>query len=332
MKVLLVKTSSMGDLIHTLPAVTDAVRYYPDIEFDWVAEESFTEIPLWHPAVQRVLPVAMRRWRKSLHNKATRQEISGAIQHIRERQYDLVIDAQGLIKSAVITRLCRGLRCGLDSNSCWEPIAALAYQRKVPVARDLHAIARMRMLLAGILDYNYDPEQLDYGLQKEAFSGGNYVGRYLVFLHGTSRREKLWELPQWVRLAGMAEQAGLTVYLPWGNEEEQRFAGEIARQTANAIVLPRMKLAEVAALLAQANAVVGVDTGLAHLTAALNVPAVTLYIDTSPVSTGACGGNQTSLTQQPESGQVHLTAGLKVFFHRHLTAEIVWGYLQEKLK
>ncbi len=332
MKVLLVKTSSMGDLIHTLPAVTDARRFCPDIEFDWVAEESFTEIPRWHPAVQRVLPVAMRRWRKILHRKAARLEISAAIQLIRERQYDLVIDAQGLIKSAVITGFCRGLRCGLDSNSCWEPIAALAYQRKVSVARDLHAISRMRTLFAGILDYNYDPQQLDYGLQKETFSGGGHAGPYVVFLHGTSRREKLWELPEWVRLAGMAGQAGMTVYLPWGNQEERQVAENIARQTANAIVLPKLKLAEVAALLAQATAVVGVDTGLAHLTAALNVPAVTLYIDTSPVSTGACGDSQTSLTQQPESAQVLLAAGLKVFFHRHLTADVVWSYLQEKLK
>ena len=173
MRVLLVKTSSMGDLIHTLPAVTDARRFHPDIEFDWVVEESFAEIPLWHPAVRKVLPVAMRRWRKILHRKATRQEISGAIEHIREKNYDLVIDAQGLIKSALITRLCRGLRCGLDRNSCWEPIATLAYQRKIPVARELHAIARMRTLFAGILDYNYDPEQLDYGLQKESFNGGD---------------------------------------------------------------------------------------------------------------------------------------------------------------
>lgn len=329
MKVLLVKTSSMGDLIHTLPAVTDAQRACPGIEFDWVAEEGFAEIPRWHSAVRRVLPVAMRRWRKKLYRKTTQREIGQAIRHIRERQYDFVIDAQGLIKSAMIARLGRGQRCGLDYKSCREPIAALAYRKKIFVAKDLHAIVRVRRLFAEVLDYNYDSAGLNYGLRREDFSAGSHAGRYLVFLHGTSRPEKLWSLAEWTRLAGIAGQVGLTVYLPWGNRAEFRQAEEIGRQAANAIVLPRMKLAEIAGLLANAEGVVGVDTGLVHLAAALHVPAVSLYLVTSPVLTGTCGGNQISLSQMPVSGDRAPAAGLNIFFHRRLTADLVWRYLQK---
>jgi lipopolysaccharide heptosyltransferase I len=332
MKVLIVKTSSMGDLIHTFPALTDACKADSNIQFDWVVEENFAQIPAFHPAVKNVFTVAMRRWRRDFSRSSVAQEISTAVRKIRQHEYDFVIDAQGLYKSAIITRLCRGVRCGVQMRTCREPLAALAYQRTVPVpkANELHAIDRQRILLSEILDYNIDGVQLDYGLHKDEFSDPGYVQPYLVFLHGTSRRAKLWDPLEWVRLAEIAQQAGLTIYLPWGNQDERQCAEAIAAQTANSIVLPPLQLREVANLLAQAVAVVGVDTGLAHLAAALKVPAVTLYIDTYPHLTGSCGYKQTCLTEKQNTKDILPTNGLEAFFHRRLTAATVWDYLQTK--
>ena len=290
MNVLIVKTSSMGDLIHTLPAVTDAANAIENIAFDWVAEEGFAAIPGWHPAVERVIPIALRRWRKG--GKGVRQEISAAITQLRKNRYDAVIDAQGLIKSAIVTRLTRGRRCGMTWGSCRESLASLAYQQRYPIATDQHAIDRLRQLFAAVLDYPFNPDQLDYGLDQTAFAQPDFKRPYLVFLHAASWPGKLWPISSWIELAQRAGQAGFQAALPWGSDKEQQQAAIIAEAATNATVLPRLGLTEVATLLAHADGVVGVDTGLAHLSAAFSRPTVTLYLTTNPALTGTRGERQ----------------------------------------
>lgn len=302
----MVKTSSLGDVLHTLPALTDAQRALPQIRFDWVVEEALAEIPAWHPAVDEIIPVALRRWRSSPWQALSSGEWSRFQKHLRARPYACIIDAQGLIKSAAITRLARGMRCGLDRSSAREPLAALAYRRTFAVPRGQHAITRLRRLFSAALGYPLPEHAPDYGLSREQFLRGYAsIGRgegalrsrspYLVFLHGTTWPTKLWPESHWRALADLAAGAGLRIYLPWGNDTEHARAERLAEGHSAAEVPPRMTLTDIASLLAGARGVVAVDTGLAHLAAALGVPAVTLYGATEPQLTGTWGEHQAQL-------------------------------------
>ncbi len=293
MKVLIIKTSSLGDVLHTLPAVTDAARLLPGVRFDWVVEEAFAEVPAWHAAVDEVIPVALRRWKHRPLQVLRRGEPQAAVRQLRKLDYDRIIDAQGLVKSAVIARFARGPRYGLDATSAREPLAARAYNRTFPVARQQHAVARVRQLFAQALEYEAPDEQPDYGI-RERFSVEQRQPS-LVFLHGTTWSTKHWPDDYWVELASMAVAAGLQVKLPWGNTAEKQRAEKIAAVDESVEVLPRMQLGEIAEVIATACGVVGVDTGLVHLAAALGTPCVTLYGATDPGLIGTVGAAQSHL-------------------------------------
>lgn len=296
MRVLIIKTSSMGDVIHTLPALTDAGLMIPSIRFDWVVEESFSEIPQWHPLVDRVIPVAIRRWRKNLFAKQTRQELKQFYNAVRATEYDVVIDAQGLFKSLWITRLAKTrLRSGMDWSSAREPLTSLFYQRKCNASWDLHAVTRLRRLFSQSLGYAVPDNVVDYGIDRMRLIEANSQEPYLVFLHGTTWATKHWPEEYWCRLANLANQNGFSVKLPWGNDKERERARRIAASCQNAEVLNRLGLVEMAKVLAGAKAIVSVDTGLGHLAAALDVPTVSLYGPTDPVLTGAMGQSQIHL-------------------------------------
>lgn len=300
MRVLIVKTSSLGDVVHTLPAVTDACATRPDVRFDWLVEESLAEIPGWHSGIERIIPVALRRWR----THPARARRSGEWQRFKtaleEHRYDRVIDAQGLIKSAWISRLARltgtGRRCGPDWASAREPLAALAYgdRRRIPTGR--HAVARVRDLFSQCLDYPRPESEPDFGLDRLRLGASPPQGEYLVFLHGTTWPTKLWPVDYWMELASLAAAQGYEVYLPWGSEEERVRATAIAEKSPRSRVPEHMPLSAVAALLAGARAVVAVDTGLSHLAAALNVPSVSIYGATRPGLTGTVGLGQRHVT------------------------------------
>ena len=295
MKVLIVKTSSLGDVVHTLPALSDAMLVMPEIRFDWLVEEANAEIPVWHPAVARVIPVALRRWRKRPMTSVMSGEWRQFQHQLRAETYDKIIDAQGLIKSALIARLARGPRYGLDRHSAREPLAALAYGHRFSIRKNQHAIARVRELFAAVLGYPCPVTPPDYGISRGRFSPVPADERYVVFLHGTAWASKQWPVEYWVQLASLATEAGYKVYLPWGNEKEQQRAQHIAVQCSGVTVLPKMNLAGLAAVLVHARGVVGVDTGLAHLAASLSAPAVTIYGATRPELTGTVGAGQTHL-------------------------------------
>ncbi len=292
MRILLVKMSSLGDVVHTLPALTDAAAAMPGIRFDWVVEEAFAEIPGWHPAVQRTIPIALRRWRKHPLRDFTGPEWREFRRQVRGQHYDAVIDAQGLLKSALVSRLVKAPLYGLDKQSAREPLAARAYRYKINVPRDMHAVERTRMLFAKALNYPVPTNQGNYGVRDNLLGDKPRRSRGLLFFHGTAREEKLWPEPDWVALARLAVAAGYPVWLPWGSDAEKDRAARIADQCEGAGVLPQLDLLGLSGLLLDASGAVAVDTGLGHLAAALDVPTVSLYGPTSTRLIGAYGRNQ----------------------------------------
>ena len=286
MRVLLIKTSSMGDVIHALPALTDAMRAIPGIRFDWVVEEAFQEIPAWHPAVDRVIPVALRRWRKSPLKAIFSGEWKLFIQALRKEHYDLILDSQGLIKSAWLASKAKGPRVGYDKDSAREPLASGFYQKKFFVDPDQHAITRQRALFGAALGYTVPASEPDSALSIKWEPDREHP--YVFFLHGTSWPSKEWPEENWIELAKLANADGYQVKLTWGNERERARAERIAA-ACDAIVLPRMGLREIAQELAGANRVVGVDSGFAHLAAALSVLTVVLHGATEFDRTGCKG-------------------------------------------
>ncbi|MDZ5113410.1 MULTISPECIES: lipopolysaccharide heptosyltransferase I [Pseudomonas] len=291
MRVLIIKTSSLGDVIHTLPALTDAAHAIPGIRFDWVVEEGFAEIPSWHPAVDQVIPVAIRRWRKNLWQTIKSGEWKTFKQRVRERKYDLVIDAQGLVKSAWLTRYVKAPVAGLDRYSAREGWASRFYDRRLSVATGQHAVERVRQLFAMALAYDLPEGIGNYGLDLERLQLPP-AAPYVVFLHGTTWATKHWPEAYWRELAERMGRRKLEVRLPWGNPAEKARAERIAQGLNNCQVLPKLNLAGVARVLAAAKACVAVDTGLGHLAAALDVPTISLFGPTNPGLTGAYGRTQ----------------------------------------
>ena len=303
MRVLLIKTSSLGDVIHTLPALTDAARAIPGIQFDWVVEEGFAEIPAWHPAVAQVIPVAIRRWRKNLLQTWKSGEWQRFKQRLGAGDYDLVIDAQGLFKSAVLTRYSKAPVAGLDRDSAREPLASRFYDRRYAVAKNQHALERTRQLFAQALAYELPESMGDYGLDRDAMRDPG-TPPYLLFLHGTTWASKHWPETDWRALAERMAAQGWAIRLPWGNEAERERAQRIAAGIDSAAVLPKLNLAGVAKVIAGATACVAVDTGLGHLAAALDVPTISLYGPTLPGKVGAYGRGQLHLCASgPDAGK-----------------------------
>lgn len=330
MRVLVVKTSSLGDIVHTLPALTDARRVYPNIVFDWAVEESFAEIPEWHPAVAQVIPVAIRRWRKQLVRTIGNGEWRRCKEQLREHRYDCVIDAQGLLKSAWVAHQSGAPVVGLDKQSAREPAAAWFYAQKVEVPWGQHAVERVRALFAAALEYPVPGERGDYGLDKHRFVDIVPRGKRALFLHGTTRADKHWPEVYWCELAREVVASGCRILLPWGNEVERQRAERIAAAANTALpdsaeVLPRLRLHELAAIISISTAVVAVDTGLGHLTAALDIPAISLYGPTDPAVVGTYGNFQIHLCarNQPQAVATHIEPEIMA----PLTPSIVWRAL-----
>jgi heptosyltransferase I len=288
---LLVKTSSLGDVVHNLPVASDIRRRWPDASIDWVVEESFAAIARTHAGVQRVLPVAMRRWRRALLASTTRGEICSFLRALREHEYDAVIDTQGLLKSALIARAARASRgacCGLDWRSSREPLRFL-YDRTFHVPWGQHAVVRNRSLAAQSLRYPVQTPA-DYGISAQPRAFDWLAGqRYAVLLHATSADHKLWPEDHWRELCRYLFLNNILCVLPWGDETERARSARLAAMTQGAVVPPALTLDALSALFAGAQGVAGVDTGLTHLAAALGVPTLGIYCATDPAATGIHG-------------------------------------------
>jgi heptosyltransferase-1 len=275
-------------VVHQCPAVSDAARAIPGVRIDWVVEESFAGVARLHRSVQRVIPVAVRRWRRRFFfHPSIWEEVRELRRTLRGEQYDAVIDTQGLLKSALIARFAGGPRHGMDRASAREPLAARFYQHRHAVPRELHAVERNRRLTAAALGISV-PSEVDYGLRCRAgaVQTEKVPDAYSVLLTMTSRADKLWPESRWIELG---RALAPPVVLPWGSAEERARAQRIAGGIGRALVPERMKVEELAAVLGKARNVVGLDSGLTHLAAALGVATVAIFCGSDPALTGLYG-------------------------------------------
>lgn len=285
----------MGDVVHTLPALTDAMRAIPGIKFDWVVEEKFQVIPQWHPAVERVIPIQLRRWKKNKNYnlRVLFKSLKKFHQTLNQVSYDLVIDAQGLFKSALITGFIKSPSVGYDKSSIREKWASLFYKKKYTVSKNQHAVERIRQLFSEALYYPRSTTMADYGVDKTCWLD-NTLSPYVLFFHGTTWANKHWPETYWKTLIQLLNQQHLNIKLAWGTQEEYARSLRLA-QHAKAEVLPDLNIEGLAPVIANASAVVAVDTGLCHLASALNIPTVGLFGPTDPEKTGLMGKQQINL-------------------------------------
>ena len=287
MRLLIVKTTSMGDVVHALPALTDMLLAVPALQVDWLVEQPFAAIPGLHPGVQRVLPLSWRKWRHQLTQRKTWSAIRSLRAQLREHPYDLILDLQGLLKSALWARQAIGPVVGYDSASAREPAACWWYRRTAAVPRDLHAVERCRRLAAAHLGYALPNTAPDFGLQAPAPTWGA-PDRYAVLIPNASRVEKLWPEARWVAVGRRLHDRGWRPVVLWGSPAEQTLAERIAAG-CDGDVPPFLKVRDMAAVLAGAKSIVGLDTGFTHLGAALGRPTIGIYCDHEPGLAGVTG-------------------------------------------
>ncbi|MBL8288416.1 MAG: lipopolysaccharide heptosyltransferase I [Rubrivivax sp.] len=287
MRLLIVKTSSMGDVVHALPVVADVLRHDPTVAIDWLVEAGYAAIPQLHPGVKRVLPMSWRKWRGALTSAATWKAMRELKAELQRDPYDLVLDLQGLVKSALWARQARGPVAGYDRKSAREPLAAWAYARHATVPKDLHAVQRCRLLAAAHLGYPAPKEPPDFGLRPPA-PGWGPKAPYAVLIPNASRKEKRWPERHWVAVGKRLRERGLLPIVLWGTDDEQTLAERIAAD-CEGDVPPFMRVGEMAAVLGGARQVVGLDTGFTHLAAALGRPTLGIYCDHEPGLAGITG-------------------------------------------
>lgn len=300
MRVLIVKVSSLGDVVHCTPVAADILRAHPEAEIDWVVEEGFAGIVRIVRGVHEVIPFALRRWRKSLGAGKTWNEMAAFRRALRTRPYDAVLDTQGLIKTALIAAQAKlaqnGFVAGLGNRTDgagYEPLARLFYQRKIMMEPRIHVVERSRRMVAEALGYTL-PDTIDFGLQPPAELPFALPRPYVALVHATSRADKAWPEAAWVDVARELLARDYAIALPWGSEAERRtsesireaIVGAVPGTVGRVVIPPRMSLPDVTAFLDQATAVVGVDTGLVHIAAALCKPTVALYNFTTSWRTG----------------------------------------------
>lgn len=283
--ILLVRLTSMGDIIHNFPAVTDLAHHFPQARIDWLVESQFADLPRLHPAIHTVISCAERQWRTNIFNKQHWQALKVCKTQLQQTPYDLVIDSQGLLKSAWLSHFAKRPTAGFDARSAKESLASYFYTYSYTVSKRLDAIQRNRRLTALACGYAVE-NPIDYGipLLQKSLSWLNSKP-YIVFLTASSRADKQWIKSHWVTLGQTLSQQGYHILLPWGNQAERFYCQQLAR-CFPATLSPALTLEEAAIMLQNAKLVVGVDTGLTHLAAAVNTPVVALYCASSPHLTG----------------------------------------------
>jgi heptosyltransferase-1 len=290
MNVLVVRPSSLGDIVYALATVTDIRAARPEAKIDWVAEPAFVGVTALCPDIRRVIPFALRAWRTEAFRPQTWREVSVFRRALRSVHYDAILDLQEQVKGALIARTARGVRHGFDRASIREPVATLFDDVHHHISQDIHFVERCRQLAASALRYEtHGPPR--WNLQTPTPATAIPDRPFVVALHATSRGDKLWPEVKWRSVLEAWDRAGFAIVIPWGSADEKARSERLARDIASAQVPPRVEVQELAAIIDRAALAIGVDTGLTHLAAALGTPTVALFTVTDPSLAGvACAG------------------------------------------
>ena len=306
-KILLVKLSSLGDVLHNLPIVWDLRERLPNAQIDWIVEEAY--VPILAPlkttekfrGIDQIIPVAFRRWRKRLLSLSTWREFFEMRQLLHATSYDVVIETQGLLKSGLVCALAKKsnsvIVAGLGNAteySGYEPIARMFYTQSVYVPVKCHAIDRSRQVMCSAFDWpllnrsdkppRFYPTELIQQLPALAIEGLQKATDglpipYIVCFHSTARVAKRWPNESWMNLGQALAEQGYQLIFPWGNAEERKVSELIASKIPGAIVPRAISIEEAYVLIVNSDLTIGVDTGLTHLAAVLGKPTVEIYCD-----------------------------------------------------
>ena len=311
MRILLVKLSSLGDVVHTLPVVQDILAAMPDAQIDWVVEKAFAPLLMQVDGINRIIPCDLRRWRKSFWAAQTRREWRAFKADLQRDGYDAVIDLQGLTKSAVVARLAKltpqGKRYAMANQtegSGYEAPTRWVADVAIQVEPRIHAVPRGRTLAAKALGYSADilNKAPDYGLKshKDQSIRAQNAPINIAFIHGTSRQDKEWPQQSWVELGQRLAATGYQVMLVHGNEKELATSRAIAAHLSSSIVLPVLSLDALTQELGQCAGAIGVDSGVSHIAVALGLPHVQIYNFDTAWRTGPLDcAHQVSVFAQP---------------------------------
>lgn len=306
-RVLLIKMSSLGDVVHNLPVATDIRRALPDAEIHWVVEEQYVPLVRMHPAVNRVHPVSLRRWRRNVFSGTNWREFGEFRAGLRAFSFDAIVETQGLLKSALVARLARGPVHGFGPGTAREPLASRFYDVKLEFPPAAHKILRYRSVAARALGYEIS-DAIAYGIRPRTERPVFASGRYCIIFHSTARAAKLWPEERWIELIRRLDAARVSCILPWGSPDERERSERLAAAGGMCVVPPRLSIDDMAALIAEAQFVVGVDTGFMHLAAALARPVVGIFCDSNPVDACPVGPGPTAhrghIGQPPPVGDV----------------------------
>jgi len=283
--VLIVRPSSLGDIVYALAIVSDLAAHCPQVPVDWVAEEAFVPLVRLDPRVRQVIPLGLRRWRGAPLAASTWREARAFRQALRRERYTAIVDLQEQVKGALVSRTARGPRHGFDRNSIREPVATWLHDVHHQVERRQHFVDKCRALAAAALGYRVD-SPARWQFVPPATAAAMPAGRYAIVFHATSRVDKLWPEDAWRMVLAQLATAGITTLLPWGNADEEQRSRRLAAGAAAAIVPPRQSLPELAAMIRNAEVVIGVDTGLTHLAAAMGAATVAVFTTTDPSLAG----------------------------------------------
>ncbi len=283
--------------MHALPALSEAKENINDISFDWVVDKNFASVPSWHPLVDKIITTDHRNWKKQFFSKDTRESLRHVVNKLNEGNYDLVVDMQNNLKSAFISYLIKHDVIGMDAKSAREFPAHLAYSNKINVDKRLHAIERQKELLGKALGYKCKKNNVNFGALFKNFVKPNIelANEYIVLVQNASWITKQWSIENWQELIRRIEEKGVPMLLPSGNLEELERAKEICSISDMAQALDLMSLNEIAYIIKNANFSICSDTGLAHLSALVGTPSITLYGPTKTSLIGTYGESQIHL-------------------------------------
>jgi heptosyltransferase-1 len=290
LKILIVKLSSLGDVVHTLPAVMDIKEHVPNAQIDWVVERGFAPLLKLAPFVQNIICCDVRKWRKSWWSRRTRDEFKAFKHQLQTTQYDAVIDLQGLSKSALISWLAMlspgGQRFAIGNQTegaSWEFMTRWAADRPIDVKTRVHAVERSRIVCAKALNYEFVDESLSETKAPNASRllsvapSLTVLPHTVALVHASSRQDKTWPLHFWTELGEALMARGFNIALPQGSDQELEQARAISNTLVGSKVWLKMGLDEVTAHLSSCVGVIGVDSGLSHIAEVLDLPLVQIY-------------------------------------------------------